>query len=476
MIKIRNLTKSYKIRGGRHYVFKEVSALFPEDANIGIMGPNGGGKSTFLRILGGIDFPDSGSIHTEKTFSWPLGLRGGFVNHLTGRENCRMISNLYGVHPRQIKAHLDQIKELSGIGAYFEEPFHTYSSGMAGRVGFALSMAFDFDYFLIDEITAVGDAAFKRQAKAALEEKAARSKVIMVSHNMGDLYKFCDIGVVLRDGQLDVYENLDEAIQAYLPKEPTEGPDPEERQRVVDLGALGLDQIELPTDLDTLSREVGELLRAVEWQLDQANYTIAGEDSEFFADLASIYLRLGNFPEAIKWHRRAVEENRFLLRSHTALSNLAERTQNYADEPARVSAAEAIRPEHFGVRMARLRLLFREGRYEEALELLKAVFERHPKHATVWSLYAKALFLLGRQDDALQAQIKAIQHGEDRAVHAPEIQGFYQQLSQILSATGDVSSSAKAAFKAFLQPKQNPLQRFQELHEALQQLEERINI
>ncbi len=476
MIEIRNMTKSYSVEGGRHYVFRSVSACFPEGANIGIMGPNGGGKSTFLRILGGIDHPDSGSIRTNKTFSWPLGLRGGFVSHLTGRENCKMVSNLYGVHPRKIRAHLDQIKELSGIGNYFEEPFHTYSSGMAGRVGFALSMAFDFDYFLIDEITSVGDAAFKRQAKQALEDKASRSKVIMVSHNMADLHKFCDIGVVLLDGELKVYDNLDKAIRAYLPKQTTDVPDPEERQRVVEIEALGLGKIDIPGELTKLTESVASLLRSIEWQLEQPNPTIAGEDAEFYADLASVYLRLGDFPKASEWHLRAVQENRFLLRSHTALSNLSERTQNFTDDNSRVSAIEAIDIKHLGGRMARLRILFRQGDYDNALELLECIFEDHPKHATAWNFYAKALFLLGRLDEALQAQIKAIQHGEQRTQHAAEVPGFYLQLSQILAASGNISTSAQAAYKAYLDPKQDPSARFSDVHETLQMLDERISV
>ncbi len=476
MIEVRNMTKSYRIRGGRHYVFRSVNASFPEGANIGIMGPNGGGKSTFLRILGGIDYPDTGSIETNKTFSWPLGLRGGFVQHLTGRENCRMVSNLYGVHPRRIRSHLEQIKELSGIGAYFEEPFHTYSSGMASRVGFALSMAFEFDYFLIDEITSVGDAAFKRLAKQALEEKASRSKVIMVSHNMADLHKFCDIGVVLQDGELKVYRNLDNAIHAYLPKSQEDTPDPLERNRIVEIESLGLDEIQYPKELETLSRSIATLLHAIEWQLAQPDHAIAGEDAEFYSDLAAAYMRLGNFPRAQELHLQATTENRFLLRSHTALSNWSERTQNYAHDPDHVANAEAIDQEHLGVRMARLRALFREGDYDQAVELLEACIEKHPKHATVWNQYAKALFMLGRLEEAVQAQIKAIQHGEEKELHASEVPGYYLQLSQILAATGDIETASKAAHKSFLYPKQNPITRYKDIHETLQLLEDRISL
>lgn len=476
MIEVCQLTKSYRIRNGRHYVFRDVSASFPEGANIGIMGPNGGGKSTFLRILGGIDYPDSGRVLTQSSFSWPLGLQGGFVSHLTGRENCRMVSNLYGVHPRDIGAHLDQIKELAGIGTYFEEPFHTYSSGMASRVGFALSMSFDFDYFLIDEITSVGDAAFKRLAKQALEAKAARSKVIMVSHNLSDLHKFCDIGVVLEDGALTVYETVDEAIRAYLPRESASAPDPQERTRIVSIDSLSLEATDAPPELETLTQSIEKTLASMEWQLEQPKHTISGEDSEFYSDLGSIYMRIGNFPKAQTYHERAIQENRFLLRSLTALCNLAERTQNYLGYEAHLEAAESIDDSHVGVRMARLRLLFREGDHEAALELVEDILERHSKHAASWHLKAKALFLSGDAEAALQAQIKAIEHGQSDPIYAGEVPGYYQQLSQILAALGLIETSGQAHYKAFELPKQNPIKRFREIHEALQVLEEKISL
>jgi len=215
MIHVEQLTKSFQVKNGRHYVFKDVDLRFPEGVNIGIIGPNGGGKSTFLRLLGGIDYPDSGRIRSTKSFSWPLGLKGGFVKHMTGRQTCRMICNIYGLPRELIRSKLDQIKQMSGIGKYFEEPVKYYSSGMSGRLGFALSMAFEFDYFLIDEITSVGDSNFKKIAKETLVAKAKRSHVVMVTHSMNDLRRFCDVVVLLAKGDLRVYQDLEEGIKAY---------------------------------------------------------------------------------------------------------------------------------------------------------------------------------------------------------------------------------------------------------------------
>ncbi|NRA27726.1 MAG: ATP-binding cassette domain-containing protein [Opitutales bacterium] len=219
MIRIKELTKFYQTSSGRHYVFENLSMEIPAGRNVGILGPNGAGKSTLLKILGGIDFPSSGSVEATGSMSWPLGLRGGFLPHISGRENCKTVSRIHGVHGRELAKLLDSIRDLSGIGDYFEEPVRTYSSGMSSRLGFALSMAFDFDYFLIDEITSVGDAHFKEMARTTLNEKAAKSNIIMVSHNVGDLQRFCEMAILLKDGRVSVYDSVRDAIEAYLPKD-----------------------------------------------------------------------------------------------------------------------------------------------------------------------------------------------------------------------------------------------------------------
>ncbi len=215
MIHVENLTKSYRLKGRRHFVFRDLSFEIPEKANLGILGVNGAGKSTLLRILGGIDQPDYGRVRTQCTFSWPLGLSGGFIHHISARENCKMVCRIYSMESRAIPEALKQIKNMSGIGDYFEDPMNTYSSGMKSRVAFALSMAFDFDYFLLDEITAVGDKLFRETAVKALSAKREQSKVLMVSHQMHTLREFCDSGILLHDGEVTFYPKIDEAISAY---------------------------------------------------------------------------------------------------------------------------------------------------------------------------------------------------------------------------------------------------------------------
>lgn len=215
MLIIKNLSKSYKTKSGRHYVFRNVSIEFPENSNIGILGRNGSGKSTLLRILGGIDYPDSGTISCDKTISWPLGLRGGFVKNLSGRDNCQMICNLYGIERHAIKRKLEYIKEICGIGKYFDEPVKYYSSGMASRLGFSLSMAFDFDILLMDEITSVGDQDFRKKAKQMIEEKRGTTNIIFVSHSASTVREFCDVGIVIKKGELCYYEDIEKAISSY---------------------------------------------------------------------------------------------------------------------------------------------------------------------------------------------------------------------------------------------------------------------
>lgn len=216
MIKLENITKSYPLSdGGRHHVFKNFSFTFPENHSIGLLGPNGAGKSTLMRILGGIDLPDSGKVITDKTISWPVGLAGGMQGSLSARDNVKFICRVYGLNKDEIREKVAYVEEFAEIGKYFDEPIKSYSSGMRSRVAFGLSMAFDFDYYLIDEIGAVGDAQFKVKSKAVYEKKLSTSNVIMVSHNMQEIRTYCDYVVVVYNGEANVYEDIEEGIAVY---------------------------------------------------------------------------------------------------------------------------------------------------------------------------------------------------------------------------------------------------------------------
>ena len=215
MIKINNLTKSYMTKKGRHYVFNNINVEFPENKSIGLIGRNGAGKSTLLRIIGGIDRPDSGSIETKKSISWPVGLSGGFQGSLTGRENVKFVSRLYS-SKKELEEKISYVEDFSELGKYFDMPIKTYSSGMKSRLAFGLSMAFEFDYYLVDEVTAVGDARFRKKCLDIFNAKKKDSSFLMVSHNLHSLKEYCDIACLMLDGcDFKLFENIDEAISIY---------------------------------------------------------------------------------------------------------------------------------------------------------------------------------------------------------------------------------------------------------------------
>jgi capsular polysaccharide transport system ATP-binding protein len=219
MIKIENLTKSYRTPKGRHYVFKDLNVELPSGKSVALIGRNGAGKSTLLRVIGGIDRPDSGNIHTDKTISWPVGLAGGFQGSLTGRENVKFVARLYST-PDQLREKVAFVEEFAELGKYFDMPIKTYSSGMKSRLGFGLSMAFKFDYYLVDEVTAVGDARFKQKCADLFKARHEESSFLMVSHSLGSLKEFCDVALFIgRDNKVKYFESVDEAIKCYKDEE-----------------------------------------------------------------------------------------------------------------------------------------------------------------------------------------------------------------------------------------------------------------
>ena len=213
MIKLINVTKYYPTSLGRKYVIKDITTTIPGRRNIGILGRNGAGKSTLLRLLGRIDFPDRGEIVTDQLISWPLALSAGLHPMMTGREGTRFVARVHGA--QNIKEIESFAQDFSELGYNYDLPVRMYSSGMKSRLAFAISMAFDFDTYLLDEITSVGDPRFQKKARVALNQKRETANVIMVSHAPGLLKEFCDCGIVLDDGKMTFYESIDRAITIY---------------------------------------------------------------------------------------------------------------------------------------------------------------------------------------------------------------------------------------------------------------------
>ncbi len=209
------LTDVHKIYPGTHgsakHVLKGVTITFPQYQNIGILGRNGAGKSTLLRIVAGIECPDFGEVRRVGRVSWPIGFSGGFNGSLTGEENCRFVARIYGESISEVSAFA---KDFSELGNDFYAPVRTYSSGMRARLAFGVSMGIDFDVYLVDEVTAVGDRPFKQKCKEAFLERQKRASLIMVSHSMDTIRSYCSRCAVLEDGHLTLYPDLKSATDA----------------------------------------------------------------------------------------------------------------------------------------------------------------------------------------------------------------------------------------------------------------------
>lgn len=214
MIRIENLSKSYRTSQGRHYVFKDLNIELPTGKSVALIGRNGAGKSTLLRMIGGIDRPDSGRIITNSTISWPVGLAGGFQGSLTGRENVKFVSRLYS-KKEELSDKIRFVESFAELGKYFDMPIKTYSSGMKSRLGFGLSMAFKFDYYLVDEVTAVGDARFKKKCSDLFYKIKEKSSIIMVSHGLSALKQNCDVGIYLGKDKVIYSDSVDYLIDLY---------------------------------------------------------------------------------------------------------------------------------------------------------------------------------------------------------------------------------------------------------------------
>ncbi len=215
MIELQNVTKYFRTTLGKKYILKNSSFTIPENVNVGILGKNGAGKSTLMRMLGKIEFPNEGKIISDKSFSWVMGVGGGFENNMTGRANVKFVCRIYGKSQEEINRSIEFVKEFSELGDYFEMPIRTYSSGMKSRLTFGLSLAFDFDYLLIDETLSVGDARFRKKSKEALMKKIESCNVLLVSHDMGTLRDICDVGIVSHNAKLHFFEDINDAIKMY---------------------------------------------------------------------------------------------------------------------------------------------------------------------------------------------------------------------------------------------------------------------
>jgi capsular polysaccharide transport system ATP-binding protein len=212
MIRFENLSKSFWVNGHRKVVIDNLTAELPSGKSLALLGRNGAGKSTLLQMIGGLLPPDTGRVISKGTLSWPVGFGGSFHRALTGAQNIRFIARIYGVDTDSLIAFVENFADL---GQHFHMPVRSYSSGMRSRLAFGASMGIYFDTYLVDEVTAVGDADFKRKSRAVFRERMKQSSAIMVSHDMQQVRQFCDAGVVLERGKISYFDNLEDAIAMH---------------------------------------------------------------------------------------------------------------------------------------------------------------------------------------------------------------------------------------------------------------------
>jgi capsular polysaccharide transport system ATP-binding protein len=209
VIEFHNICKSYRTRGQPKVVLKDFNLSLPKGATIGVLGRNGAGKSTLLGMVAGTVKPDSGEIRRLASISWPLGFSGSFHPDLTGAQNIRFVARIYGADTDGLTAYVEDFAEL---GDFLEMPVRFYSSGMKARLAFGMSMGIAFDWYLVDEITAVGDSAFRAKCLAVFRDRLSESGLLMTSHSPGVIRSYCRSGLVLEGGHAIYYENVEDAI------------------------------------------------------------------------------------------------------------------------------------------------------------------------------------------------------------------------------------------------------------------------
>lgn len=212
MIEVEDVVKEYRTRSGPVRVLDRVNLTVRPGQQLGILGRNGAGKSTIVRLISGTELPTSGTVRRTMSVSWPLAFGGAFQGTLTGYDNLRFICRVYGVDPADRIAFVEDFSEL---GIYLREPVKTYSSGMRARLAFAISMTVDFDCYLIDEVIAVGDARFHEKCMIELFEKRADRAKVIVSHDPHYIRAHCHSAAVLAGGRLTSFNDVDQAFEFY---------------------------------------------------------------------------------------------------------------------------------------------------------------------------------------------------------------------------------------------------------------------
>lgn len=214
MIFVRDLYKRYHNHYDSDWVLQDINLDIPGDVSVGLVGRNGAGKSTLLRLIGGMDTPTKGEVRRDCRVSWPIGLAGGFQGSMSGRQNVKFVGRIHQ-GDQELDELIRRVEEFAEIGKAFDDPVKTYSSGMRARLAFGLSLAFEFDVYLSDEATAVGDQIFKQKAIKAFKERVGKSSLIIVSHAEPIMKELCQAGIWLNEGRAYWYDDIHEALSDY---------------------------------------------------------------------------------------------------------------------------------------------------------------------------------------------------------------------------------------------------------------------
>lgn len=212
MIELRHVKKRFVLNGSVKIVARDLNIVFPTGESVGLLGRNGAGKSSLLGMISGSIAPDSGEILSSGTISFPVGFAGSFHPEMTGAQNAKFVARIYSADTDEV---VEFVRDFAGLGQHFHLPVRSYSSGMRSRLAFGVSMALPFDTYLIDEVMAVGDAAFTAKSTAILRDRLKASSAIIVSHSMQVMKDVCTAGAVLDDGRLFYYARIEKAIEHH---------------------------------------------------------------------------------------------------------------------------------------------------------------------------------------------------------------------------------------------------------------------
>jgi capsular polysaccharide transport system ATP-binding protein len=212
MIEFEKVTKVFHTNGATQVILEDVDMQFPTKTNIAILGQNGAGKSTMMRLIAGADTPTRGTIYRHGRMSWPLGFGGAFNRNMTGMDSARFVARLYDADVDEVVEFVEDFSELNEALA---RPISTYSSGMKARLAFGISMAIDFDYYLIDETLSVGDKRFRDKCRDMFSKKLKHAHIIMISHSEKQIEEYCTSGIVLHNQKLLFFEDVRDAIEVH---------------------------------------------------------------------------------------------------------------------------------------------------------------------------------------------------------------------------------------------------------------------